>query len=177
MKKCTKCGKEKDSNEFSKFIQNEETYLRSWCKECVRVRRRSPHTSRKECNRCREVKDPSSYNGRNAWCTKCDNIIRKGKREKAKNDFLNMYGRRCSCCGDDRTFCLTLDHISPKGKDRTGYFTYKEYRRAVKKYRPDLFQILCFACNKSKHVGSYCGCGTSIISVPLFLYEDCIREG
>jgi hypothetical protein len=86
-------------------------------------------------------------------------IRRKEYREKYKtetrNRFLDMYGRKCACCGETNVLFLTLDHVqntvnSVKQKKHSG-IGGSEYRRAIKEHRPDIYQILCFNCNCGKN--------------------------
>lgn len=63
-----------------------------------------------------------------------------------------MYGGRCVCCGIDRPIFLALDHVQNDGNvERSGGSNRSSYRRAVKEYRPDRYQILCHNCNFAKH--------------------------
>ena len=87
-----------------------------------------------------------------------------------KKNFLEMYGYVCACCGEGNPAFLTLDHVQNDGDaDRTGetiiiemtrrdgstYLiphtkrrsTSQLWRAAIKEYRPDRYQILCFNCN------------------------------
>jgi uncharacterized protein YeaC (DUF1315 family) len=72
-------------------------------------------------------------------------------RINMRKTFFEMYGKRCACCGTEKSVYLTLDHVQ-----NDGYKTKKSrgdvnYRCATKKYRPDVYQVLCFNCNCGKH--------------------------
>jgi hypothetical protein len=76
-------------------------------------------------------------------------------RKKYKDTFLEMYGGCCACCGETIYDFLTIEHKQgqEKASRRTGLVAYRD---AVKEYRPDLFEILCWNCNCAKgHLG-YC---------------------
>lgn len=79
-------------------------------------------------------------------------------RKKYRTDFFHLYGTKCVCCGVDILDLLTLDHVLNDGKsDREKYSSsYKIYRIAVEKYRPDLFQVLCWNCNMGKAIHGIC---------------------
>lgn len=65
-----------------------------------------------------------------------------------KKKFIELYGGKCSCCGENRIEFLTMDHIQNDGCDRRRYNDNKsELVDAVKNYNPERYQILCFNCN------------------------------
>ena len=72
-----------------------------------------------------------------------------------KKEFLSMYGNVCSCCGESEFEFLTIEHKEGQTKEtrRTGLVAYRD---AVKEYRPDLFEILCWNCNCAKGKLGYC---------------------
>ena len=77
---------------------------------------------------------------------------RSSRIQKVK--FLNMYGTQCSCCGETEFEFLSLDHIHGNGgKHREETGTSKLYRLVIKEYRPDLYRVLCFNCNRSAYLG------------------------
>lgn len=85
-----------------------------------------------------------------------------GKREyqrkltaKYKTTFLEMYGKACSCCGETIYDFLTIEHKQGQEKvtRRTGLVAYRD---AVKEYRPDLYEVLCWNCNCAKGKLGYC---------------------
>lgn len=87
---------------------------------------------------------------------------KEGKREyqrrltaKYKTTFLEMYGNACSCCGESMYDFLTIEHRQgqEKASRRTGLVAYRD---AVKEYRPDLYEVLCWNCNCAKGKLGYC---------------------
>lgn len=87
---------------------------------------------------------------------------KEGKREyqrklteKYKNSFLAMYGTSCACCGESEKDFLTIEHKKGQEKSsrRTGLVAYRD---AVKEYRPDIYEILCWNCNCAKGKLGYC---------------------
>lgn len=87
-------------------------------------------------------------------------ISRKGmeKRRELKKFVANMYGSKCSCCGENQIEFLSFDH-----KDGGG----NEHRRKVgsgstflywliKNNFPKSIRILCHNCNQSLGCYGYC---------------------
>jgi hypothetical protein len=81
-----------------------------------------------------------------------NHIYRKEHDLEIRIKFIEMYGGKCECCGETQVDFLTLDHIdySSKGKWETGR---KGYVKALDKYRPDLYQVLCYNCNCARRHG------------------------
>jgi len=67
--------------------------------------------------------------------------------------FIEMYGGKCECCGETQVEFLTLDHMnySTKEKGETGT---RAYMKAIKSYRPDLYQVSCYNCNCARRHGT-----------------------
>lgn len=79
----------------------------------------------------------------------------KSWNEKYRREFLDMYGNRCVCCGEDTYEFLTLEHkLGQKGQKKEKPST--AYRKATLEYRPDLYEILCMNCNHAKGMRGYC---------------------
>lgn len=84
--------------------------------------------------------------------------VRKKSKTKVREAFLNMYGNKCVCCGETIYEFLTLEHkLGQKGVKRSykksGQYAYAE---AIKEYRPDLYEVLCWNCNCAKGRYGYC---------------------
>ena len=92
--------------------------------------------------------------------------MRESDYQKLKQQFLEMYGYVCACCGEFNPKFLTLDHIKNDGADERAFIvwdgppqfkkpmprmsyrpTMHFLRDAVLKYQPEKYQILCFNCN------------------------------
>lgn len=88
---------------------------------------------------------------------KRQDTIRKYNK-KLREQFLDMYGRVCVCCGETHVEFLTIEHkLGQRGikrsKKETGKFAYLT---AIQEYRPDLYEVLCMNCNFSKGRYGYC---------------------
>lgn len=75
-----------------------------------------------------------------------------------RNKFFEMYGCQCMCCGEKEKAFLVLDHIENDGCEHRKEVgnSLNIYRDAIKKYRPDRFQVLCFNCNMAKQTLGQC---------------------
>ncbi len=80
----------------------------------------------------------------------------KGYAIKAKMNFVEMYGKACSCCGESIMEFLTIEHILGQSGVKNKEKSTKAYIKATKEYRPDLYEILCYNCNNAK--GQYGRC-------------------
>lgn len=73
-----------------------------------------------------------------------------------KSAFFEMYGSVCICCGEIIVEFLTLEHkLGQVGKKRKET-SYGAYKKAIKEYNPDLYEVLCLNCNHAKGRFGYC---------------------
>lgn len=71
-------------------------------------------------------------------------------------EMLNAFGRKCSCCGEEHPFLLTLEHVLGRDKGRP-LNTYREILRAKRSgWDRSKYQCLCMSCNFAK--GKYGQC-------------------
>lgn len=82
------------------------------------------------------------------------------RRQDLQDKFFEMYGSKCACpgCSETNRAFLTLDHINNDGYlvrckygESKKYGNFNTYKEAVKEYRPDKYQTLCFNCNCGKN--------------------------
>jgi hypothetical protein len=80
----------------------------------------------------------------------------KANAAKWRNQFLEMYGGKCECCGERQEAFLTIDHIlgqkGKKVKDRG----IEAYRDACSEYKPDVYRVFCMNCNFATRFGDTC---------------------
>lgn len=68
------------------------------------------------------------------------------------------YGGACSCCGEDESLFLTIDHVNGGGRDHMRDLNSGEYGASrfylwlIDHDFPSEFQLLCFNCNSGKHL-------------------------
>ena len=80
-------------------------------------------------------------------------------KDKAWNEILDKFGRRCNCCGLTDVWALTLDHINNDGnthrkriKTTGGHATLRILQDVVNEGMPlEKYQILCWSCNMGKN--------------------------
>lgn len=75
--------------------------------------------------------------------------------KRTKEKFIEMYGGKCACCEEAIFDFLTIEHKNGQRRiiKETGT---RAYRKAIKEYRPDLYEILCWNCNCAKGQLGYC---------------------
>src|SRR3990167_4325112 len=139
MRRCPKCKKTK---ELSRFYNGGTNTRR--CKECTR-----------EDSKLRYSKNPEKYRGAvNEWKRRNPEKYKEIYREitrKRKQKLFDMYGRKCTCCGESEEKFLTLEHKNKDGnKDRKKYGTGYMYQLALKRKDPKRYEILCYNCNNAK---------------------------
>jgi len=98
----------------------------------------------------------------------------KEQHQKLRRAAVKFYGEACACCGEDREFFLSIDHIVA-GEPKTPKDLYRWLKR---NNYPDGFQVLCYNCNHAKGTKERCPCGgerrqeASITSGRSNLYEE-----
>jgi len=107
----------------------------------------------------------------------------KKKSEYAllKDQFIEMYGWVCACCGESNPAFLTLDHVKNDGTEHRNKHTHVRFeevesngikfprflglstnrvalmKEVLSEYRPDRYRILCYNCNFGRaHNGGLC---------------------
>ena len=78
----------------------------------------------------------------------------KLRRLELRNEMLNAYGGRCSCCGETEDAFLTLDHANNDGAEHrrklgNTYATWQDLKRCGWPKRG--FTLLCYNCNCGRH--------------------------
>lgn len=88
---------------------------------------------------------------------------RRQRHVELKRHVMHSYGGACACCGVDKLDFLTIDHINGRGAEHRAELFGNRGQAGVHFYRwlhkngmPDGFQVLCFNCNVSKHLGGSC---------------------
>ena len=82
--------------------------------------------------------------------------------EKSKQEVLAGYGNKCSCCGEQESKFLTVDHVNNDGciergnrnKLNPNSYGLGLYRKIVKEGFPKRYQILCMNCNFGKRMNN-----------------------
>lgn len=154
-KKCPKCKKIKDCNEFPRNKSRKDG-LYVYCKDCSKV------LSKKY-----RLKNPEKcYQAIRRWQKRNPEKLKLTMHNaalKTKREVMGKYSEgdpKCACCGETEIKFLTIDHIKGGGmaerKKLNNKGGYNFYRYLRKKNYPDGYQVLCFNCNMSK--GAYGEC-------------------
>lgn len=131
--------------------------------------------SGKLCPKCQELKEAEDFTprrrsptGLSSWCKKCSTAGNQARRKanplwhkaetkkhrvKLKAELLQIYGNKCTCCGEAESDFLTLEHINEDGhKDRKESGGQLRIMRRLRKAQIpiDGYTILCFNCNCAK---------------------------
>lgn len=101
------------------------------------------------CNKANQTVKKKEYSTNPVYMHNLEN------NRRIKDKFFDTYGRKCNCpgCSEIRREYLTLDHVQNDGAIRKKEHHGRglgEYRRAIREYRPDIYQTLCFNCNCGK---------------------------
>lgn len=112
-----------------------------------------------ECSKCRRPKirrqsQHPKYGTRiRSDCLHCDKLSRQAVKTKA----FSVLGDLCRCCSEDDPDKLTVDHVHDDGflwRKEHGNNHTAIYRQIVaRNYADGVFQLLCWNCNFSKHLG------------------------
>lgn len=124
----------------------------------------------RRCTCCKEYKSSNKFTVRRSkgnepryysWCRSCVGNLAKLKPEykwrvlnKLWDGFLNAYGNKCTCCGEDNKLFLTVEHLNGDGKthrQRLGGLSIEKMLRDIRDQGyPDKYTVLCFNCNLGK---------------------------
>jgi hypothetical protein len=116
----------------------------------------------KVCANCGEIRPITSFKSNLDGSLRrhsCNICLGKRERSRQRIDFLEAFGWKCSCCGEEDPRFLTLDHINNDGnihreKKNEQQIMYQAKREGWPK---DKYQCLCFNCNLGRSVnGGVC---------------------
>lgn len=127
MKKCSKCGLEKENLEFNKH-SNSRDGLTSWCKTCVKEYTKKDYENNKE-----------------KYITKHKTIRKEKKRwvDEIKSTL------KCEKCGENHIATLDFHHIDPNEKEfgiARNYFSKEKILKEIEKC-----VVLCSNCHRKLH--------------------------
>lgn len=105
------------------------------------------------CDRCKNPRMEGL-----SECIKCRQKTLDA-RIRRRQDVFDIYGGKCSCCGETRWEFLTIDHVNGNGnKERLSGFKVYHLRKKLLiegKPNPD-YRILCMNCNFSIGIHGHC---------------------
>lgn len=120
----------------------------------------------KKCPTCQAVKPTSEFHrssryksGAADYCIPCTDLARKKRDQKVKQQVMDGYGGKCSCCGEDRLPFLTVEHTWHNGKaDREAIPSSMWYRYLLRSHLPQNLglTIFCMNCQLATKNSSIC---------------------
>ncbi len=156
-KTCTKCGKTKPPDQFSRDTSRRDG-LNTRCRACDRERSRRWYEENRDRTRGRMREARHRWRAANP---DRDREHDRRKRLRLRTAVFDHYGWACACCGAAGD--LTIDHVNGDGREhRIELFGDRDaasssmYRWLVRNGFPGGFQTLCHACNMSKGRGERC---------------------
>jgi len=142
-----------DKNRIEINIKNKERAKKKWWTnpEKYRKQQREKYHANIEDSRQRQ----REYYWKNA--ERQQGWTRKYTR-KLREEVIDGYGGKCSCCGENQFEFLALDHVNGGGnrERQSGKHTYTVYRDVVNRNFPSDYQILCHNCNNAKGFYGIC---------------------
>lgn len=124
------------------------------------------------CTSCVETAEP-----RRTLCRKCldkasarerdkrkDPQVREAYNAKQRESFrrrrieaINLYGGKCTCCGESETDFLSFDHINNDGaQQRKRIAPGGHLFGYLLKHKPSDIQVLCHNCNMARYFYGVC---------------------
>jgi len=167
-KKCTKCGKDGEREDFYKDKKTKDG-LSYWCKVCSKEKQINYYKN----NSGKVIDYQKEYSSKNRKkLSAYQKVYRENNYEKlqeydkertrkAKKRVMKEYGGECVCCGEKSIEFLTIDHIDGSGANHRreisgllgkGFYLWLEKNN----YPKDNFRILCMNCNFSVGHYGYC---------------------
>lgn len=164
-KECkTKYNKEwQQKNKDKKSNKNMILHIPT-CRECgIELTDKNWYASfrKRHSHICKKCKYKYAKKWRQNNRDKCNQLNRKSDQRR-RDEVIDAYGGKCTCCGETRREYLTIDHINGDGrkqKREIGLLSSDSrglYRWLRQNNYPEGFQVLCFNCNCGK--GNYSVC-------------------
>jgi len=157
MKKCPRCGKEKNESEFYK-INRGKGELYCYCKQCSKELACASHAKLYKINPEKYLEKSRIF--REKFPEKHKQSL-KNWRVNLRLEVLNHYSNnnpKCTCCGEKELKFLSLDHIKGGGdEDRKKRGWGNAFYNSIKKSGyPEGLQVLCHNCNLAKEFYGSC---------------------
>ena len=163
MRKCTKCGIEKELDKFE-CIAPTKGWHRRECKECTKARVKNYADQSKTA--IQQYKMQYHAKNKDKIVAKVNEWVKNNPERRRKNALAYYYrlqhdaimqygGYKCVWCGIDEPLALCLDHVENDGNKHRKELGFLGGHRLYKWLRdqnyPPGFQVLCMNCNHAKH--------------------------
>lgn len=105
---------------------------------------------------CRNCNDADDLINRSFFSKSIRNQNRRLRRARLKKEVIELLGGVCTCCSEPNLLKLTVDHVANDGNMQTSLprgstDLYSKILNGT--VTVSLFQLLCWNCNFSKHLG------------------------
>ena len=109
---------------------------------------------RKALGSCYLCSSPTEGDARCSDCITAARARSKKFHAKNKSRVFDHYGRRCACCGEERSILfLAIDHMDGGGaKHKKSIKSKSLYKWLIDNNFPDRFQTLCHNCNIARYL-------------------------
>lgn len=184
IRKCSDCYRFKPVTEYRSMGGKRSHLLSSICKDCQSARdkeRRSTKEYRDRENALRRTENAREKNRQylreyykkltpEQKKQRYENSKKYSKSERAKQrraenrrllrlEFIERFGGKCTCCGEDTFEFLTVEHIhGGGGQQRKKVSTEHLLRKLRREGWKDTgeYTVLCFNCNQAKGAYGFC---------------------
>lgn len=157
-KKCSKCKKRRPISQFGRYVSAKDG-LFPQCKKCIQENNRRYYIQNKE----KVKKSVRRWRNNNPERVKEN---KRNERARLKQEMVEAYGGKCSCCGEMAIEFLTLEHREQDGAEHRRQLAKKNgvkrvrcdmiWREARRQGYPDCYTVLCMNCNFALGMFGYC---------------------
>ena len=164
MKYCPSCKQELPEELFANNKSNKDG-LSYYCRQCQNEKSRqwrSLHFDElaAEKREYRKEHPEKTHEANIKWRTThrdIANAIHRKNRVNIRKSVFDMYGGKCSCCGESRYEFLTLDHVNGGGNKHRKKETYQQLLYRLKREgKSSEYRLLCYNCNCAIAYHGYC---------------------
>ena len=145
-KRCARCGLMKTIDLFGKDCTT-PTGLRVYCRKCACDKTREGYKR----GRRNRIESSQRWYRRNADRIK---IMRRDRMYRLRQEVIDGYGGKCTCCGETEREFLTVEHLNGDGcKERKVMHYDQMLQQIINEEFPSRYTILCMNCNFAKRRG------------------------
>lgn len=160
-KQCRKCLKVLPASDFNvdkRRLHRPDGGLYSYCKPCHRAMCLASEAKKPEQYRAsRKAKWRRAIDERKPWYLRTLET-RRSKAAALKDSVFAAYGGACACCGENEPEFLSVDHVNGDGAAHRKEIGIGRLYEWLKKhgFPREVFQVLCWNCNRAKSDGAEC---------------------
>lgn len=146
---CNYCKITQTTDNFGKDSRT-KSGLRVYCRKCEVIRRKESY----KINRLKRIKSSMEWKQKNRIV---DLKYQREYRQKIREKILEVYGKKCQCCGENHQEFLTIDHINGGGREHRKHIgTLHAYKEIIRENNHDKYRVLCMNCNWAIRFNKIC---------------------